>query len=160
MTQILISLTSNVTCLFSRPLYFGKTKYFAGNDLYFYDQSCREKTTPSRLFSAVNVLYLLLHSPSGRAIFFIRNVNTTRHSVLWQRWYSYLWGAITGKWPVTDFCTDGDEILNYITSLAGLFVRHRSKDNIKVDVKTTEWESMDWIYLLNGGTSGGLLWRW
>jgi hypothetical protein len=35
---------------------------------------------------------------------------------------------------MTGFYIDGDEILNSTTSLAGLFVRHRSKDDIKVDV--------------------------
>ena len=61
-----------------------KKEYFAGNCLYSYDQSCRRKTTtPSRLSSAVNMIHLLLHSPSGRAVFFIRNAKTC-HALLWQ----------------------------------------------------------------------------
>lgn len=39
---------------------------------------------------------------------------------------------------MTGFCIDLDEILNSTACLAGLFVRHRSQDDIKVDVKATE----------------------
>jgi hypothetical protein len=56
---------------------------------------------------------------------------------------------------VTDFCIDGDEILNCTAFLAWIFVKHRSKDDIKVDINVTEWESMDWMGQVVGFCEGG-----
>jgi len=67
----------------ARYKHFGKNGVFYRKWFVFLDQSCRTMTTPFRLSSAVNVLHLLLCSPSGHHVFLDHKAKT-RHSVLWQ----------------------------------------------------------------------------
>jgi hypothetical protein len=53
-------------------------------------------------------------------------------AILWSCTFSKL------KYIVFD-CSEGMRTLGRI--------RHRWKDNIKMDLKNTEWEEMDWVYL-------------